>query len=200
MKRDSSATRARIFQAASAEFARYGVAGARVDRIAANARANKARIYEYFGDKEQLFETVLEEELHHLTTELPIPLDPEEIPEFVGRAFDYHRAHPELVRLLHWEALHFLDRPIPGEAPRRRFYRDRAERLRRTQESGHTDPRFDPRHLHFVLVTLATSWFALPQLAGLHIDGDPFSRQAMTDHRKLIVEIVEKILRPESGR
>ena len=33
--RDPEATRARIFEAAVAEFARHGIAGARIDRIAA---------------------------------------------------------------------------------------------------------------------------------------------------------------------
>ena len=197
MKRDAAATRARIFEAASAEFAQYGVAGARVDRIAKTAEANKARIYEYFGDKEQLFEIVLEEELHRLTTEVPVPEDPSEIPEFVGRAFDYHQTHPELVRLLHWEALHFGANPIPGEAARRRFYRERADRLRRGQENGDVDGEFDPRHLHFLLLTMATSWFSLPQLARMHIEGDPSARQALADHRRHVVKVVERILRPE---
>ena len=198
MKRDAAATRARIFEAASAEFALHGVAGARVDRVAEAARANKARIYEYFGNKEQLFETVLEEELHRLTTELPVPENPREIPEFVGRAFDYHQAHPNLVRLLHWEALHFGTGPIPGEAARRRFYGERAERLGQGQKSGHVDAKFDPRHLHFLLLALATSWFGLPQLARMHVEGDPFARQMLADHRHHVVEAVERILRPES--
>ena len=196
MKRDAAATRARIFEAASAEFAEHGVAGARVDRIAEAARANKARIYEYFGDKERLFETVLEEELHRLTTELPVPEDPSEIPEFVGRAFDYHQAHPGLVRLLHWEALHFGAGPVPGEAARRRFYRERAKRLNQGQESGLVDTNFDPRHLHFVLLVLATSWFGLPQLARLHVEGDPFARPVLMEHRRHVVEVVRRILQP----
>lgn len=199
MKRNAEATRARIFEAASAEFALHGVAGARVDRIAEAARANKARIYEYFGDKRQLFQTVLEEELHRLTTELPVPEDPREIPEFVGRAFDYHRAHPNLVRLLHWEALHFGSEPIPGEAARRRFYRERAESLREAQESGQVEAAFDPRHLHFLLLALATSWFGLPQLARMHVEGDPFSRRVLAEQRRHIVEAAERFLRPQSA-
>jgi AcrR family transcriptional regulator len=47
-------TKRRIFEAAVEEFAEYGSAGARVDRIAAKARANKESIYRYFGTKEEL--------------------------------------------------------------------------------------------------------------------------------------------------
>ncbi|HEV3011213.1 MAG TPA: helix-turn-helix domain-containing protein, partial [Burkholderiales bacterium] len=50
--RDPGRTRARILEAATGEFARYGLGGARVDRIAARAKANKRMLYYYFGDKE----------------------------------------------------------------------------------------------------------------------------------------------------
>src|SRR5262249_57954896 len=58
MARDAEATRARILDAAEAEFATYGIAGARVDRIAETAPANKALIYKYFGTKDELFDAV----------------------------------------------------------------------------------------------------------------------------------------------
>ena len=45
---------------ARAEFAEFGLAGARVDRIAANSASNKAQIYHYFGSKDQLFDAVWE--------------------------------------------------------------------------------------------------------------------------------------------
>src|SRR5712691_1278983 len=46
----------RILAAATEEFTKHGIAGARVDRIAAAANSNKAMLYAYFGNKEQLFE------------------------------------------------------------------------------------------------------------------------------------------------
>ena len=57
--RDAEATKARLLAAATAEFAAYGVAGARVDRIAGAAQANKQLIYAYFGSKDDLFDAVL---------------------------------------------------------------------------------------------------------------------------------------------
>jgi len=59
MARDSTETRRRILEAAYREFARHGLAGARVDRIAAAAQANKRAIYDYFGNKQQLFDVVV---------------------------------------------------------------------------------------------------------------------------------------------
>ncbi len=60
---NAEATRERILEAALAEFATYGIAGARVDRIAATAGCNKNLIYIYFENKETLFTTVLQKHL-----------------------------------------------------------------------------------------------------------------------------------------
>ncbi|MET7322823.1 TetR family transcriptional regulator, partial [Streptomyces sp. NPDC005549] len=51
-------TRERILTAAMAEFARHGIAGARVDRIAKLARTSKERVYAYFRGKEALYAAV----------------------------------------------------------------------------------------------------------------------------------------------
>jgi TetR/AcrR family transcriptional regulator len=49
----------KILAAAGREFARFGLAGARVDRIAAQAGINKAMLYYYFRSKENLYQTIL---------------------------------------------------------------------------------------------------------------------------------------------
>src|SRR4026209_2240678 len=64
--RDPERTRARILAAATAEFARYGLGGARVDRIAARANANKRMLYYYFRDKDNLFLAAREARYAHI--------------------------------------------------------------------------------------------------------------------------------------
>ena len=61
--RDPERTRKRILEAASAEFAAKGFAGARVDAIARDASINKRMLYHYFGDKEGLFREVLRKKM-----------------------------------------------------------------------------------------------------------------------------------------
>jgi AcrR family transcriptional regulator len=51
--------RDRILDAASAEFAALGFAGARVDAIAEHAGVNKAMLYYHVGDKQALYTAVL---------------------------------------------------------------------------------------------------------------------------------------------
>lgn len=99
-------TAQRILEAAAAEFAERGLAGARVDRIAERAAANKQRIYAYFGSKEELFDRVVEGQIGALLG--AVPFDADDLPGYAARLFTFNRAHPEMVRLLEW---HNLERP-----------------------------------------------------------------------------------------
>ena len=54
-RRDPVATRKKLLTAARREFARSGLAGARVDEIADRAGVNKQLVYHYFGDKDALY-------------------------------------------------------------------------------------------------------------------------------------------------
>lgn len=56
----SAETRGRILEAALAEFAANGLAGARTETIAAAAGVNKALLYYYFESKEKLYAATLE--------------------------------------------------------------------------------------------------------------------------------------------
>src|SRR5215475_3508755 len=58
--RDPEGMRLRILDAAKQEFATHGLAGARVDRIADKAGANKRMLYYHVGKKDDLYLEVLE--------------------------------------------------------------------------------------------------------------------------------------------
>ena len=67
--RDAARTQTAILEAATQEFARHGLGGARVDRIADRAKTNKRMLYYYFGGKEDLFLAVLERAYEHIRGE-----------------------------------------------------------------------------------------------------------------------------------
>ena len=109
--RDAEATRRDILTAATVEFSRKGLGGARVDEIALRAKANKRMIYHYFGSKEKLFTAVLEEAYGHIrAAELELPLaelSPEQALERLVRfTWDYYLAHPEFISLVNSANLH----------------------------------------------------------------------------------------------
>lgn len=107
MAYDSNATRARLLAAGYDEFVRYGLAGARVDRIAKAAEANKQAIYLYFGSKEALFEAVLGDRLRVLAD--VAPFDPDDLAGYAGTLFDALVADPGVQRLSLWKTLEIPD-------------------------------------------------------------------------------------------
>lgn len=110
-RRDPVRNQDRILKAATGEFARFGLGGARVDRISARAGVNKRMLYYYYGNKEDLFLAVLEasyarirnaERALHLAD-----LDPlEAMRKLVAFTWNYYLAHPEFLTLLNSENLH----------------------------------------------------------------------------------------------
>src|ERR1700752_2194333 len=131
--RDSAATRRRLLQAAREEFTARGIAGARVDRIAPAASANKAQIYHYFGDKDGLFDAVLET----ITGEAvgAAPIDAEDLPAYAARLFDSHFDQPDLLRLVTWARIERRTTPST-QAQRTTSYRRRAEAIKQAQQDG----------------------------------------------------------------
>jgi AcrR family transcriptional regulator len=104
-------TRQSILASATAEFARYGLGGARVDRIAERAGANKRMLYYYFGDKDGLFLASLEDRYAHIrSAERTLALehlDPREaVKRLVEFTWNYFLEHPEFMTLLNSENLH----------------------------------------------------------------------------------------------
>src|SRR5262249_6310450 len=92
MARDSTATKARIVEAATVEFSTYGLAGARVDRIAERAGANKQLLYAYFGSKEALFDATMTAHLARFLED--VPFDADDLPGYAVAMFDFGQAHP----------------------------------------------------------------------------------------------------------
>lgn len=110
-KRDPDATRARILDAAVAEFAAKGLGGARVDEIAVRAGANKRMLYHYFGNKDDLFLAALESayaDIRDAEQALDLGKLPpmEAMRQLVEFTFDYFILRPEFVTLLNSENLH----------------------------------------------------------------------------------------------
>jgi len=105
---EQGASREAILAAARAEFAAKGLAGARVNEIAAQAGVNKQLIYYYFGSKEGLYRTALETvytEIRSLERELHLgDMQPAEaMAALIGFSFDYLARHPDFIGLLNHE-------------------------------------------------------------------------------------------------
>ena len=196
MPRDATATKARILAAAVAEFAQHGIAGARIDRIAAHAKANKRAIYDHFGDKAELFGIVLADQLNKLAA--AVELRPDRIPEYVGELYDYCAAHPELVRLVQWEALSFSPREAPDHAQRSASYHAKVHVIAQAQLSGHISPDLDPRRILLLLIGMAEWTLYVPQLGDMILMEDPTTTDQHARHRDFLVTIARRLLVPDT--
>ena len=93
-----------IANAALAEFAEHGFAGARTKRIARRAGINKQLIYYYYGSKAQLFEEISKVAARKLSLEGPLPTSQASVTEKLRThlkfLFDGIRARPDLAAVL----------------------------------------------------------------------------------------------------
>ncbi|MEU7855814.1 TetR family transcriptional regulator [Nonomuraea sp. NPDC049141] len=190
---DTEGTRRRLKEAATVEFAERGPDGTTMARIAERAGINKERLYKYFGDKQALFETVLADELQKLAASVPPPEDGfANIGEFAGRTYDYHAAHPHLVRLLLWEGL--AGGPVADEANRAAHYRNKTRAYAAAQRAGILDDDVDPDHLAFMIIGLSAWWFSVPHLAGMLTGADDQTEHAR--RRASVVRAAQRLARP----
>ncbi|GHO46057.1 TetR/AcrR family transcriptional regulator [Ktedonospora formicarum] len=115
---DAERTRENILNAAETLFAQHGFAGTSVEAIAVLANHTKSLIFQYFGDKLNLYTEVLRRahrEANELRARAFAPLfeqakSPLEASQFrafletaIGGLFDHLVEHPRLMRILLWE-------------------------------------------------------------------------------------------------
>ncbi|GAA4169934.1 TetR family transcriptional regulator [Gryllotalpicola koreensis] len=170
-------TRQRILEAAFAEFASYGFAGARVDRIAKAAGCNKNLIYIYFDSKEGLFDATLRARLGLVSEQNP--LMPEDLPEFAGKTFDFVMANPDVIRLTAWTK---LDPDAPDPAVRGEGAGAKAAALRAAQQKGELTDAWDAEFLMTFVMSLATAW----------VPAFPYGTGGM-DHERIRAQIVRAV-------
>lgn len=193
-------TRRAIIDAAIAEFADKGLSGARVDEIAARTATTKRMIYYYFGGKEQLYATVLEE-LYGGIRDAEAALDMASLPpmqalhRLVETTFDYHSAHPEFVRLVAVENIHSARHLelLPDLIGRSAGVLGGLRALlRRGVAEGVFRAGIDPLDLHMLINGLS-----FHRVSNRHtlarLFGQDLTRPAvMRRQRKMLVEVVER--------
>lgn len=155
MAGDSEATRRRLLDAATAEFAAYGIAGARVDRIAEAAKSNKAQIYHYFGSKDELFDAVFNAMCVETVTDVPI--DAADLPEYAARLFDSYEDRPYVQRLATWYRLERADSSEPL-AIVLASNSDKIAKIAAAQEEGLVPKRFSAVELLGLVLQLSALW------------------------------------------
>lgn len=184
---DTERTKRLLLEAGVTEFSSYGLAGARVDRIAANAGVNKERIYQYFGKKEAFFSAVLEREVETSLAAVAVSgRGPSAIADYAGRRFDYQLAHPAFTRLLFWEGLE-LETSVSEDSRREHARALVASARRAIPELS----EICAQELLITVITLVDGWVALQTTDRQFTSPSPDSRERNSRRRDFIVMAVE---------
>ena len=196
--RDPERTRARILEAAKAEFAAYGLGGARVDRIAAQADANKRMLYYYFGNKDDLFLAVLEDAYAHIReAEKALRLTeidpPEAIRRLVAFTWEYYLEHPEFMTLLNSANLHrarHLEKSTKVRTIHSPFVAMIEEILERGRKEGVFRAGVDPVQLYISIASLTYFYLGNKYTLSAIFGRDLLSPRAKAERLAHMTELV----------
>ena len=204
---DPERTMAGILKVANAEFSEKGLAGARIDEIAAATQTSKRMIYYYFGSKESLYLAVLEDSYRRIRA-IEAQLHLEDLPpedalrRLVGFTFDHHHGNEPYIRLVMSENMQrgeFLKQSkiiqqlnVPAiDAIRKLYERGVAQGVFRTQ--------LDPVDIHKSISALTFFNVSNQHTFGVIFKRDTQTTNALTARRDSIIEMVVRFVRKESG-
>jgi TetR/AcrR family transcriptional regulator len=206
-RRDPVATRNKLLAAARHEFAKSGLAGARVDEIALRAGVNKQLVYHYFGDKDALYLAVLEwvyEEIRTQERKLNLTgLSPEKaIKKLIESSFDHLARHPDFITLLNDEnrngashvrasqKLEDMHSPLVSMV---------SKILKEGERSGIFRKGINPVHLYISIAGLSYFFFSNTPTLSAIFGRDLNSAAARRARRRHVVDLVMAALRPDAS-
>lgn len=181
--RNPEETRRRLLEAASAEFAAYGIAGARVERIAEASACNKQSIYGHFGSKEGLFDAVFDSMVRNVIDN--IPFDAHDLTGYASSIFDWFRANPQVLRLATWHQLERGGVAAIGAAAEVGV--EKLAKIRAAQAQGVVTKAIPAQHLLLLIYRLIT--VQLEQAA-------PISGADADHMRASLMEAVKRLVSP----
>jgi len=188
--RDHTRTRQRILDAALAEFADKGYAGARVREIAQRAGLNTQLISYYFGGKEGLYNELM------ATWHRQEALMAQEDASFADSIAGYLRAfaaRPELLRMFAWEGLTRQSGPRPPDTEPGQGEEPEVTDIRRRQAAGEIADDLDPAFLLVFLMGAAMAVVTIPEqierLCGVRVDSEEFASRADRQVRLILAHL-----------
>ncbi|MGK8503597.1 TetR family transcriptional regulator [Nocardia asiatica] len=177
-----------LFDAALAEFAEFGLAGARIDRLAKRAGVSAGLVYSFYKGKDELFDAVFDTIVD--TTVATVPLDADRLPEYAAQLYDAGLAYPEVMRFLMWYHL------LRGEAAQRasvaESMRAKVEAIEQAQRRGTVTLAQPATHILALVLTVANMWQQPAE--------DIARLVPQPERRKLVLDAVATLISPTDTR
>jgi len=198
-----AASRAAILRAAAKEFAEHGIAGARTDAIAREARVNKALLYYYFKDKETLYGAVLDHAFSGLKATVFRVLDSdlpprEKIMTYVGTYFDFIASNQVYPKLMQREMM----RAREGHSPHieklvKNYFQPIYARVGELLRKGIADGEFrkiDPAHFIPSMVAMIIFYFSSAPLMQKIVRFNPLAPERIAERRAAVLDFISAAL------
>ena len=192
-------SRAAILQAAAKEFAEHGIAGARTDAIAREARVNKALIYYYFEDKETLYGAVLDDAFGSLKASVFRVLDSElppreKIMAYAGAYFDFIASNQLYPRLMQREMMRARD----GQSRHidkviKNYIQPIFARVSDLVRKGTEDGEFravNPAHFVPSMVAMIVFYFSSAPMMQKIVGFNPLTPERIAERRAAVLDFV----------
>jgi TetR/AcrR family transcriptional regulator len=196
-------SRAAILRAAAQEFAEHGIAGARTDAIARQARVNKALLYYYFKDKETLYGEVLDTAFSGMKTTIFKVLDSDlpprkKIMSYVGAYFDFIASNPiypklmqrEMMRAREGDSVH-IDRLI------KTYFQPIYRRVGELLHKGIAEGEFrkvDPAHFVPSMISMIVFYFSSAPVMRRIVHFDPLAPGRIAERRAAVLDFISAAL------
>ena len=196
---DPARTMAEILEVATHEFADKGLAGARIDEIAAATRTSKRMIYYYFGSKDGLYLAVLEEaygRMRRIEADLHLSDMPpmQALQRLVEFTYDHHRDNEDFIRLVSSENIHRANYLRQSKSIRQ-LNTNAIDAIRELYERGVAQGMFraglDPVDIHAAISALTVFNVANRHTFGVIFDREHADQKAQTLRRQQVVELVQ---------
>ena len=206
-QRDPEGMRLRILEAAKQEFSTHGIGGARVDRIAANAGANKRMLYYHVGNKEDLYLAVLEGAYEKIRgEERGLDLEHLEPPEAIERliefTWNYFIRNPEFLALLNTENVakaKNLKRSTKVKSMHSPFVEMIRDVVQRGVASGDFRVAVDPVQLYISIAALGFFYLSNSATLSVIFGRDLLSKEARDERLAHMVALVLAALTGKSA-
>jgi AcrR family transcriptional regulator len=200
---DPERTMAEILSVATQEFADKGLAGARIDEIAAATRTSKRMIYYYFGSKEGLYIAVLEAaygRMRKIEADLHLnDFEPEEaLKRLIEFTYDHHQGNEEFIRLVMSENVHRAE--YLAQSPEIQKLNGSAlqtieELYNRGVKQGVFRKNLTPLEIHSAISALTFFNVSNRHTFGLIFKGKPSAGKAQTLKKSQVVDLITSYVR-----
>jgi TetR/AcrR family transcriptional regulator len=196
-------SRAAILQAAAQEFAEHGIAGARTDAIAREARVNKALLYYYFKDKETLYGAVLDAAFSGLKTTVFRVLDGdlpprEKIMAYAGAYFDFIASNQLYPRLMQREMMRAREgQSVHIDKIIKNYLQPIFAKVREVLLKGIADGEFRPVNpVHFVpsMVAIIVFYFSSAPMMRRIVGFNPLTAERIAERRASVLDFISAAL------